>query len=184
MSQRIWLVALAALAILAAGLRLWGSVSAPIMPHPDEFVFPVVRPLKLLSGDLNPPQFYLPDVSSLPAGVGLRPFLCGAKALGGWLVSGRIRRVLHFLGLGCLGVLGAGNECGLCGGDRSLGWGTGTERLTLARIPPKPYPNWPTPIFLSATNPQASRWQTQVLERYPDSPEAQEIREMLPPSRP
>ena len=39
--------------------------------------------------------------------------------------------------------------------------------------------------YISIGNqPQASRWQAQVLERYPDSPEAQEIREMLPPSRP
>ena len=39
--------------------------------------------------------------------------------------------------------------------------------------------------YISIGNqPQASRWQAQVLERYPDSPEAQEIREMLPPPRP
>ena len=85
MSQRIWLVALASLALLAAGLRLWGSVSAPIMPHPDEFVFPVVRPLKLLSGDLNPHNFTYPTFHLYLLGLIYGLFFVVQKLLGaGW----------------------------------------------------------------------------------------------------
>ena len=85
MSQRIWLVAFAFFALLAAGLRLWGSVSAPIMPHPDEFVFPVVRPLKLLSGDLNPHNFTYPTFHLYLLGLVYGLFFVVQKLLGaGW----------------------------------------------------------------------------------------------------
>lgn len=61
MSRTNWLVGLAALTALAAGLRLWGSVYAPIMRHPDE-IFMVVFPLEFFSGDLNPHRFYYPTL--------------------------------------------------------------------------------------------------------------------------
>ena len=68
MPRRTWLVGLASLAALAAGLRLWGSVSAPIVRHPDEFRFPVIIPLQLFSGDFNPHDFAYPT---------LHPYLLG-----------------------------------------------------------------------------------------------------------
>ncbi|MDE0962559.1 MAG: hypothetical protein OSB73_05470 [Candidatus Latescibacteria bacterium] len=61
MSKRTWLIALAALMALAVGLRLWGTILAPVMRHPDE-IFMVVFPLEFFSGDLNPHRFYYPTL--------------------------------------------------------------------------------------------------------------------------
>jgi hypothetical protein len=61
MSKRTWLIALAALMALAVGLRLWGTILAPVMRHPDK-IFMVVFPLEFFSGDLNPHRFYYPTL--------------------------------------------------------------------------------------------------------------------------
>lgn len=55
----LWGIALALIALLAAGLRLWGLISGPPLRHPDE-IFAVIFPLKFFSGDLNPHHFYYP----------------------------------------------------------------------------------------------------------------------------
>ncbi len=58
-SARIWYPALGLIALLAAGLRLWGLASGAPAWHPDE-IFMVVFPLDFFSGDLNPHRFYYP----------------------------------------------------------------------------------------------------------------------------
>lgn len=58
-STAAWSIALAFIALLAAGLRLWGLIGGPPLRHPDE-IFMVIFPLDFFSGDLNPHRFYYP----------------------------------------------------------------------------------------------------------------------------
>ena len=120
MTRRFW-PALAALAALAAGLRLWGSLQAPLTRHPDE-IFMVVFPLEFFSGDLNPHRFYYPTLHFYL--LGLVYWLCFAAQKifgGGW---SRVEFAAGLLAVGvvqvrqgalaCWSLGAAWGRCGYC----------------------------------------------------------------------
>ena len=83
-SYRITLVFIA---LLAAGLRLWGLIFGPPLPHPDELLM-VIFPLNFFSGDLNPHHFHYPTLHYYLLGLVYGLCFLSQKIFGaGWSAS-------------------------------------------------------------------------------------------------